>query len=73
MVTLKRRINISVDRNTELTLTRIAKRDSVPIATKAAELLRFALEIEEDIAFATIVEERMKYKGKGIPHKLVWK
>jgi hypothetical protein len=73
MATLKRRINISADKDVESSLVSAAKRDGVPVATKAAELLRLALEIEEDLALAAVAEQRMKYKGKGIPHKLAWK
>ena len=52
---------------------RIAKRDRVPLATKAAQLLRNALELEEDIVLAKIVNERFLKGGKFIPHELAWK
>jgi hypothetical protein len=73
MPTLKQRLNITTDRATRSVLSRIAKRDRVPLATKAAQLLRFALEVEEDIALSKIVEERSAIKGKFIPHELAWK
>lgn len=74
MVTLKRRINISANKSTEDVLVKIARRDGVPLATKVAELLRMALEIEEDIALASIVEDRMATKvKKWVPHHLAWK
>jgi len=36
-------------------------------------LLRLALEIEEDFAFAALAEERMGKKERLIPHHLAWK
>ena len=56
----------------EVSLLRAARRDHVPIATKAAELLRMALEIEEDLALVTIAEDRSAQKVKYIPHRLAW-
>jgi len=73
MPTLKQRINITTDRETRSVLVRIAKRDRVPLATKAAQLLRNALELEEDIVLAKIVNERFLKGGKFIPHELAWK
>lgn len=73
MTTLKRRINISANKSTEDILVRIAKRDGVPLATKVAELLRMALEIEEDIALASIADVRSVRKVKFIPHSKAWK
>jgi antitoxin component of RelBE/YafQ-DinJ toxin-antitoxin module len=73
MPTLKQRLNITTDRATRSILERIAKRDNVPLATKAAQLLRNALELEEDIALANIANERFLKGGKFIPHELAWK
>ncbi len=57
----------------EHSLDAAAKRDRVPVATKAAELLRLALEIEEDLALGAIAMQRLAQKGKPIPHHLAWK
>ena len=46
------------------TLGRLAKRDDMPEATKALDLIRLALEIDEDCYFEAIAEERMKGKVK---------
>jgi len=74
MPTTKKRINLTTDRDTEAILEKIARRDGMPMATKAAELLHFALGIEEDLALASIVESRMAMKVKRwIPHHLAWK
>lgn len=73
MPTTKHRINISTDKDTELILKKIAKRDGVPLATKALDLLLKALDIEEDAALLQIVEARMAKPGRRIPHHLAWK
>jgi len=73
MPTLKQRLNITTDRGMRSVLARIAKRDCVPLATKAAELLRNALELEEDQYFTKIAEHRLAQKVKRIPHHLAWK
>lgn len=73
MATTKNRLNISLSKELDEALSEISKRDKMPRATKAAELLRLALEIEEDKVWGMIAEERMKYKGKLISHKDAWK
>jgi len=73
MPTTKRRINICTDKQTEMILKKIAKRDGVPLATKVSQLLMNALEIEEDLALGVIAEKRLALSGKRIPHHLAWK
>ena len=73
MTTTKRRINITADKDVEKALIRSAKRDGVPTASKAADLLRIALELEEDLAWAALAHERMSRKNvKYLTHKQVW-
>ena len=48
MPTTKTRINITLPKTMEIVLNKIAKRDDMPVATKAKELLQFAIEVEED-------------------------
>lgn len=43
MTTTKQRINISVSKRTHSILKQIAKRDQEPVATKAANLIKMAL------------------------------
>ena len=47
----------------------VGKRDDVPQATKAAELIRIAIELEEDQVFDTIASERDIEKVKFVSHK----
>lgn len=72
MPTKKRRINISLSKNTAVFLKKIALRDDVPEATKASELVEKAMEIEEDEYFAAIADARIKKKGKCISHEEFW-
>ncbi|KKW02020.1 MAG: hypothetical protein UY36_C0012G0003 [Parcubacteria group bacterium GW2011_GWA1_49_11] len=74
MPTTKTRINITADKDIERSLVAAAKRDGVPTASKAAELLRLALELEEDLALSAIADERLTGKKiKWLSHKQVWK
>ena len=50
----------------------LAKRDEVPQATKAAELIRLALETEEDQVFDLIASKRDTEKVKFVSHKKAW-
>lgn len=73
MATLKKRINISLSKDVEQMLKRLAKRDELPQATKAEHLLRLALEIEEDLAIERIVTERTKKNARYVSHQQIWK
>lgn len=72
MPTTKKRINISISKDLDEALSLTAKRDGVPEATKAAELLRLGLEIDEDILLESIASERYKSAKKFLSHKAVW-
>lgn len=53
-------------------LAKLAKRDEVPQATKAAELIRIAIELEEDQVLDAVASKRDTSKAKFITHKKVW-
>lgn len=72
MSTTKKRINISIPKSLDYALERLSKRDQVPQATKAAELLRLAVEIEEDQVWNEIASKRDIPKSKFISHKKAW-
>ena len=72
MTTTKKRVNISLSAPVENILAKLAKRDDVPQATKAAELIRIGIEIEEDQVFDTIASERDIEKVKFVSHKKAW-
>src|SRR3989344_8019711 len=72
MATSKKRVNISIPKSTEDILSKLAKRDQVPQATKAAELLHLAIEFEEDRVLDAIASTRDVKKNKLVGHKKVW-
>jgi predicted DNA-binding protein len=66
MPTTKTRIQISVPKRTRDALKMLAKQDEVPVATKAAELIEDALELEEDVRLGAIIADRLKKKARYI-------
>lgn len=73
MATTKKRVNISVSKQVEEALEKLAKRDQVPQATKAGELLRMAIELEEDEVWDAIATARLRTDKRRIAHKDAWK
>ncbi len=73
MATTKTRINISLPDETEATLRRLAAKDRIPTATKAARLIELALEFEEDRVWNELAEKRDKKKAKFISPATAWK
>ena len=72
MPTLKKRINISLPEDLEVSLQYLAERDQVPQATKAVYLLRFAIEMDEDEVLNNLAEKRDVPKAKFVSHKKAW-
>jgi len=72
MPTIKKRINISIADDLDKALTAIAKRDRVPQARKAVELLRLGIEVEENLLLERLASERLATAQKFISHKAVW-
>ena len=72
MATLKKRINISLPDMEERALAILAKRDRVPAATKARELLSLALEIEEDEVWDSLASARDTPKARFVSHAKAW-
>ncbi|OHA24796.1 MAG: hypothetical protein A3D52_01985 [Candidatus Taylorbacteria bacterium RIFCSPHIGHO2_02_FULL_44_36] len=73
MATLKTRINISLSKEVDHALAALAKRDRIPRATKAVELLNLALELEEDSAWDALARQRDTRGARFLSHKEVWK
>ena len=73
MATTKKRINVSVSSEVNDALGRLAKRDKEPVATKAADLLALALEIEEDRYFESIANKRDTKSVRWATHEDAWK
>lgn len=68
------RINIVLDKNLYDSVQHIAKRDGVSLSLKARDLIKEALEIEEDIALSVFAEKRENTfsKKSALKHKEVW-
>ena len=73
MATTKKRLNITLSKDMEEAVSFLAKRDSVPEATKGAELLRDALEMEEDKVLSMIAMDRDTKDSTFVSHKEAWK
>lgn len=73
MPTTKKRINVSLSRTVERNVRALARRDQVPAATKAAELIENALELEEDRILSKIADERDQPGAKFVSYKKAWK
>ena len=72
MPTHKHRINLTVPADLDQALHKLAKRDQLSLSSKALDLLRRAIEIEEDEALLLVAEEREKEKVKYLSHDQAW-
>lgn len=73
MATTKKRINLSVSRDIQTALARLAARDEVPQATKALHLLRLALQWEEDAVLDAIASRRDVQGARFVSHGAAWR
>lgn len=69
----KKRINISVSRSVDTAVSRLAKRDQMPTATKVAHLLELALEMEEDQVLDAIASKRDTPRARFVSHAVAWR
>ena len=72
MPTAKKRLNITLPKQVRVYLKKLAIRDQVPEATKAAQLVQMAMEIEEDAFFAKIADERAAKNAGTISFEEFW-
>lgn len=72
MPTSKKRINITLSKDLEITIIKLAERDNVPVATKAMQLLNSAMEIEEDDFLDQLADKRTGRKSKYYSHTKAW-
>ncbi|MEK7655657.1 MAG: hypothetical protein AAB386_03190 [Patescibacteria group bacterium] len=72
MPTTKYRVNLSVSPDMRSALQSLAKRDRTSVASKALDLMRLALEIEEDVMLLNLAESREAKKGKYVSHEAAW-
>ena len=73
MSTSKSRINVSIPDDVKAALTKLAKRDQMPTATKAVRLIEIGLETEEDEIWDKIASDRdsrgTKFLQLGVPNR----
>ena len=72
MPTAKKRINLTVDDDVFESLDRIAKKKKTSVASVSHLLLEKALELQEDLYFSRVGEERMSKKFKRLSHGDIW-
>ena len=74
MPTSNPRINVVLEKPIYKSIERLAKRDGVSLSLKVRDLVREAIEIEEDIALANIAGKREKgfNKSKALKHADIW-
>jgi hypothetical protein len=74
MPTKNPRINVVLERPIYDNVERLAERDGVSLSLKVRDLVKEALEIEEDIGLAQFAETREKTfrRGKSLKHDKVW-
>ena len=68
------RINVLLDRPLYQAIRRIAERDGVSLSLKARDLIREALEAEEDLVLAKLGQEREAtfQRDKALTHQQIW-
>ncbi len=74
MPTQNPRINIVLDNFLYQNVRLLAKKDNVSLSAKVRDLLKEALEIQEDIALSGFAEEREKSwnDSKALTHDDLW-
>lgn len=74
MPSQKPRINIVLDDFLYQNVRFLAEKDNISLSAKVRDLLKEALEIEEDIALSRFAEEREKSwdDSKALTHDDVW-
>jgi len=74
MPTKNPRINVVFERPLYNSVGRLAKRDGVSLSLKVRDLVKEALEVEEDIALSQLAETREKTfsRKKALKHDEVW-
>ncbi len=74
MPTKNPRINVVLEKPLYESIRRLAKKEDVSLSLKIRDLVKKALEAEEDAVLAEFAQEREKTfrRSKGLTHKQVW-
>jgi hypothetical protein len=73
MPTIKTRTNLTLPVDLDKALNHLSKRDDVSKSAKAVQLIKIAIQIEEDEVWNSLAEARDKKGAKFISHKNAWK
>jgi len=73
MPTQKTRINLTVPKDIDKAINMLAKRDQRSVSATALELIRCALEIEEDRIWAMLASKRDTKDARFVSHEDAWK
>lgn len=73
MATNKKRINVTLDSDLEFLIETLANRDQMSQSSKAVQLIRMAIELDEDEVLNQLAQRRDDKKAKFIPHDQAWK
>lgn len=68
------RVNVVLERALYEALGKLARREGTSLSTKARDLLRDALETQEDLVLAEIAQERERIldPATALSHEAVW-
>lgn len=72
MPSTKTRINLTVPSGMERALHRIAKREEMSVSAVALDLIRRALDVDEDATLLSVAEAREHDGAAAISHKRAW-
>lgn len=75
MATKNPRVNVVLEKKLYHSLQDLAKRDGLSLSLKARDLMKEAMEMEEDMELAVFAETREKTfkRKKALEHLEVWK
>ena len=73
MATIHKRTMVSLPEEVRQALETLAKKKNKSVSRTAAELLEFALNIQEDVYLDEVATERMREPFKTKSHDDVWK
>ncbi len=72
MPTLKKRLNVTIDDETFQVLKWLAQKRAKSISSLSLSLIEEALELQEDLYFSQVAEERLARNEKRISHQKAW-
>lgn len=73
MATNKHRINLSVPRDIDQALQRLAVRRDLSVATTALDLIKQALELDEDTVLQRVASTRDRKGATYVSHRDAWR